>query len=80
MTVWRSRNGGCSWEPLREGLPQQQAYLASYRAAMATDREDDAGIYIGTTTGQIFASANEGDCWRELASYLPPVLALEAAG
>ena len=79
MTVWRTRDGGESWEPLRGGLPQRGAYLASYRAAMATDASGPAGIFLGTTTGQIFASADDGDNWREIARYMPPILSLETA-
>lgn len=77
MTVWRSRDGGDSWQPLRCGLPQQGAYLSAMRSAMCTDGRDRAGIYIGTSTGQIFASRDDGDSWSLLADYLPPILSLE---
>ncbi|MHB8574867.1 MAG: WD40/YVTN/BNR-like repeat-containing protein [Dehalococcoidia bacterium] len=79
MAVWRTRDAGCSWEPMREGLPQQGAYLASYRSAMATDAMQSTGVYVGTTTGQIFACGPDGDRWYQLADYLPPVLSLETA-
>jgi photosystem II stability/assembly factor-like uncharacterized protein len=79
VTVWRSRDGGDNWEPLRHGLPQGNAYLASYRQAMTTDKEDSAGVYLGTTTGQIFYSPDSGDHWELLADFLPPVLSLETA-
>ena len=79
MAVWRSRDGGRSWTAMRDGLPQSNAYLASYRAAMATDDDDDAGVYIGTTTGHVFASRDEGDHWTKIGEYLPPVLAVEAS-
>lgn len=79
VTVWRSRNGGGCWEPLTNGLPRRDAYLAALRTAMATDAEDDAGVYLGTSTGQLFFSPNGGDAWREIASHLPPILSVDAS-
>jgi hypothetical protein len=79
LTVWRSRDGGDSWEPLTDGLPQRNAYVMSFRLAMTTDREDPAGIYLGTSTGQIFFSPDAGDRWELVADFLPPILSLETA-
>jgi photosystem II stability/assembly factor-like uncharacterized protein len=79
MTVWRTRDGGDRWEPLRNGLPQENAYLCVYRGAMMTDDHDPAGVYVGTSTGQIFASRDGGDSWSLIADYLPPVLSLTVA-
>jgi hypothetical protein len=45
---------------------------------MTTDTDDPAGVYIGTSTGQIFYSRDDGDHWQMLADYLPPILSLEA--
>jgi hypothetical protein len=78
FAVWRSRNAGGSWEKLTAGLPER-AHLVCLREAMATDTLEDAGIYIGTSTGQIFFSRDSGDNWEILADYLPPVLSLEAS-
>ena len=46
---------------------------------MATDTHDVPGVYFGTTTGHLFASADEGDTWAEIASYLPPITSVEVA-
>jgi photosystem II stability/assembly factor-like uncharacterized protein len=78
FAVWRSRNAGGSWEKLTKGLPER-AHLVCLREAMATDSLEDAGIYIGTSTGQIFFSRDSGDSWELLADYLPPVLSVEAS-
>ena len=77
--VWRTRDAGATWEPCRAGLPQENAYFGVYRQAMATDRHDPAGVYFGTTLGNLFASADEGDSWMQVAAYLPSVLSVEAA-
>lgn len=77
FVVWRSRDAGESWQPLTQGLPDR-AYLVVLRDAMTTDSCEQAGIYIGTSTGQIFFSRDSGDSWELLADYLPPISSLEA--
>ncbi|MDX9860970.1 MAG: exo-alpha-sialidase, partial [Rhodospirillales bacterium] len=72
--VWRTRDGGANWQALRRGLPQKDVYFGVLRQAMATDRLEPAGVYFGTNTGQLFASADEGESWSRVAEYLPPVL------
>ena len=77
--VWRSRDRGDTWYRLSDGLPQKGAYLGVLREAMATDRLDAAGVYFGTSTGQVFGSSDEGDHWSLIADYLPPIWSVEAA-
>lgn len=77
--VWRSRDGGARWEELRQGLPET-AFFAVLRRAMAADRSEPAGLYFGTTTGSLYASADEGESWQRLAEHLPPVLSVEVVG
>lgn len=76
--VWRSRDGGQSWQDLREGLPQESCFFTVLRQAMAGDTRDPAGIYFGTNSGSVFASLDEGDSWDEIARHLPTVLCVEA--
>ena len=75
--VYRSRNGGGDWEPLTKGLPQENAYLHVLREGMSTDSLDPCGIYVGTTTGQLFYSRDDGDSWELLLEHLPPILSVE---
>jgi photosystem II stability/assembly factor-like uncharacterized protein len=79
VCVYRTKDTGASWEPLGEGLPQRDAYLTVLRDGFASDGMDPAGLYFGTRTGQVFASADEGERWRLLAEWLPPVLCVKAA-
>ncbi len=78
LSVYRSRSGGHEWEELTQGLPQQDCYVNILRDAMSVDRLDPCGVYFGTTGGQIYASADEGDHWRAIARDLPSVLSVEA--
>jgi len=77
FSVWRSKNGGESWKRLSGGLPDQ-AHLVVLREALGTDTLDEAGVYIGTSTGQIFFTRDAGESWDLLADFLPPVLSVEA--
>jgi hypothetical protein len=78
LRVYRSRTGGHEWEPLVNGLPQQNCYVNVLRDAMAVDSLEPCGIYFGTTGGQVYASADAGDSWQPLVRDLPAVLSVEA--
>ncbi|HMO73092.1 MAG TPA: exo-alpha-sialidase, partial [Paracoccaceae bacterium] len=76
--VWRTRDGGASWHPLRRGLPQQGCFFTVLRQAMAGDAADPAGLYFGTNSGSVFASRDEGETWDEIARHLPTALCVGA--
>jgi photosystem II stability/assembly factor-like uncharacterized protein len=75
--VWRTRDGGSAWEAKRDGLPQGNAFFGVLRQAMAADRLEPAGIYAGTNTGTLFASADEAETWSTISQHLPPILSVE---
>ena len=77
--VWRTRDAGSSWQRLDQGLPQKDAYVGVLREGMAIDDGDSPALYFGTSTGQVFASHDEGDSWDEIASYLPGISSVEIA-
>jgi photosystem II stability/assembly factor-like uncharacterized protein len=77
--VWRTRDAGESWQRLDGGLPQKNAHVGVLREALAIDSYDVPGLYFGTSTGQVFASSDEGDSWREIANYLPGISSVEVA-
>ena len=70
---------GSSWQRLADGLPQHDAHVGVLREGMAIDSYDEPGVYFGTSTGQLFASADEGESWSEIASYLPGITSVEVA-
>lgn len=77
LAVWRTTDGGASWQDQREGLPQHGAFVCVLRQAMATDRLDPPGVYFGTTGGTLFASADEGESWTTIAQHLPAIRSVE---
>ena len=77
LRVYRSRTGGCEWEPLTQGLPQRDCYVNVLRDAVAVDALDSCGVYFGTTGGQVYLSADAGDRWLPIVRDLPAVLSVE---
>ncbi|MEX0852068.1 MAG: sialidase family protein [Bauldia sp.] len=75
--VWRTRDGGDHWQALRAGLPQKNAFFGVLRQAMATDPVDPVGIYFGTSSGSLYASADDGDRWTAIVEHLPTIQSVE---
>jgi len=78
LRVYRSRVGGNEWEPLTNGLPQENCFVNILRGAMSVDGLDPCGVYFGTTGGQVYGSADGGDSWTPIVHDLPAVLSVEA--
>ena len=70
LFVARTRDGGESWEQLREGLPQENAFDVVYRHALANAGEC---LAFGSTTGNLYVSEDRGDRWETVANNLPPI-------
>jgi hypothetical protein len=79
LRVYRTRDGGGSWQPLTEGLPQEEAYETVLRDALDTDSADPVGVYFGTRRGKVYASADDGDSWALVHEGLPPVVCVKVA-
>ncbi|MCI4671280.1 MAG: glycosyl hydrolase [Bacteroidia bacterium] len=67
LKVYRTEDGGKSWEGLTRGLPQQFAFDIVFRHSFA-----GAGntLVFGSTTGNLFLSEDAGDSWEVLSNYL----------
>ena len=73
-----TRNAGKTWKRLDTGLPKP-AWFTVKRQAMASDRHDPVGLYLGTTSGELWASRNEGEKWTCLANHLPEIYSVQVA-
>jgi len=76
--AYMTRNGGKTWRRLDSGLPGSQAWWTVKRQAMAADAQDPVGLYFGTTSGELWASPDEGARWSCIAQHLPEIYAVEA--
>ena len=76
--VYVTRDGGKGWKRQDKGFPTYQAWFTVLRQALAGDRCDPAGLYVGTTGGDVWASRDEGGSWKRIAQHLPQVNCIEA--
>ena len=58
------------------GLPQKDAYETVLRDALVADSLQPMGIYLGTRSGQLFVSCDDGKSWKKIMEGLPPVLCI----
>jgi len=76
LFVARSNDGGESWQALRNGLPQQDAYDVVYRHAL--DNSGDT-LAFGSTTGNLYVSEDRGESWQSVGNNLPPIYSVRFA-
>ncbi len=72
LVVARTRDGGNSFEVLRNGLPQRHAYDLVWRHALAVDASGER-LAFGSTSGGLWISEDCGDKWTAPDARLPPV-------
>jgi hypothetical protein len=75
LVVNRTRDGGRSFETLRNGLPQKDCYDLIYRHCLAV-ADDGCTLVMGSTTGNVWISEDAGDRWQAVSMNLPPVYAV----
>jgi hypothetical protein len=75
LVVNRTRDGGRSFETLRNGLPQKDCYDLIYRHGLDV-AADGRTLMMGSTTGHVWASGDAGDTWGAVALNLPPIAAV----
>jgi hypothetical protein len=75
--AYATRNGGKTWQRASAGLPEQQAWWTVKRQAMAADVREPVGLYVGTTSGELWASRDEGRQWARVGANLPEIYAVE---
>jgi len=74
-----TRDAGATWMRQDKGLPAEQAWFTVKRQCLAADALHPAGVYFGTTGGEVWASRDEGGSWECIRSHLPQVMSVEAA-
>jgi hypothetical protein len=79
LVVTRTRDGGQHFDVLHQGLPEEPAYDLVYRHALDVASDGDR-LAFGSTTGSLWVSEDQGDCWQTVSKHLPPVLCVRFEG
>ena len=69
--ISRSKDGGRSWEVLRNGLPDR--LQASIEAFCLEEAGKSSAIFAATTAGEILSSEDNGESWKQIISGLAPI-------
>ena len=69
--ISRSRDGGRTWEILRNGLPDR--LQASIEAMCLEDSGGTCALFAATTAGEVYWSDDAGDRWSRIVSGLAPI-------
>jgi photosystem II stability/assembly factor-like uncharacterized protein len=77
--LYRTSDAGKTWKRLDAGLPAANAWWTVKRQSACADEGDPVGLYLGTTSGEVWASGDEGRSWSPVARHLPHVLAVTVA-
>ncbi len=79
VNVARTRDGGRSWDSLTDHLPQDNAHDLVYRHGLAIDPIGDR-LVMGSTTGNLWVTEDQGDHWTQLSGHLPPIYCVRFEG
>ncbi|MEZ5559193.1 MAG: hypothetical protein R3E86_11730 [Pseudomonadales bacterium] len=76
--VFVTRDAGRTWQRQDDGLPARGWYTVK-RQCLSIDEGEPAGVYFGTTSGEVWGSNDEGVHWSSLARHLPEIYSVEVA-
>lgn len=70
-TVMVSHDFGTTWQERREGLPNP--VVGNIEAMGLHQQGEQVLISVGTATGEVYVSENEGHHWERVAHNVPPI-------
>jgi hypothetical protein len=78
LVVTRTTDGGKTFKSLKKGLPQKHAYDVVFRHGLAIDDQGEV-LVMGSSTGNLWISENQGNSWHQVSSTLPQIYAVRFA-
>jgi hypothetical protein len=78
--AYKTTDAGKTWKRQDKGFPKSQGWFTVKRQCMAQDSREQVGVYIGTTSGEVWASRNGGNSWKCIAKHLPHIYSVEVGG
>ncbi len=76
LGVYKSTDGGDSWQAKTRGLPQEHAWTGVLRGALDVDHAAPCGVLFGTTSGELYSSNDAGESWSRLPCSLPRIMSV----
>ncbi len=67
LSVFSSSDNGKSWKKHATGLPDN-VHTTVLRDCLTHDGEKEPGVYVGTTTGEVYFSKDLGNTWGSIGS------------
>lgn len=77
LDVFRSTDRGETWQAMSDGLPRQHCWAGVLRGAMDVDELSPCGVYFGTSSGDVYISADAGEHWTKLPATLPRIMSVD---
>jgi photosystem II stability/assembly factor-like uncharacterized protein len=68
-----SRDGAHSWQLLRNGLPAPDKWQSAIEAMTLEEWGSSFSAFVGTTSGEVFATDDGGENWSQIAKGLAPI-------
>lgn len=78
LVVTRTRDSGKSFDVLTNGLPGKDSFDLVYRHALDIDATGNR-LAMGSTTGGLWITEDQGDHWQSIPARLPPIHAVRFA-
>jgi photosystem II stability/assembly factor-like uncharacterized protein len=69
--IYRSEDGGRSWQRLRRGLPDSLKH--EFGALCLEQWEDGISVFGATTGGEVYCGEDNGERWKLIADGLAPI-------
>ena len=69
--ISRSRDGGRTWEPMHDGLPDQ--LQTSFGAMCLEDWGQSFSLFGATASGDVWCSDDGGEHWSQVIAGIPPI-------
>jgi photosystem II stability/assembly factor-like uncharacterized protein len=71
--ISRSLDGGATWQPLTNGLPDRMQGNVEAMCLEVTGADGECSVFAATTAGEVFVSDDGGETWTLALSDLAPI-------
>src|SRR5207248_739117 len=80
VTVYKSRDGGASWNESGSGLPTLNGDFFTYAGTLTIDPKNPSTLYVTKMLSGAYKSTDGGASWRTANSGLPTTIEMPISG